>query len=287
MKRRFQVAHPDLNRGTRTFPCGQCFECLHQKATGWVLRLEAEALQADSCAFLTLTYDDIFVPRTETNQLTLEPKDLTKWIKRLRYEIGKTPKPIKYYAVGEYGENTYRPHYHGIFFNLPVDYTKYHKDSDGNTHTLFDQSWYMGKTHIGTGTSKSFQYVANYLQKKDVHKWNENDLRVPEFSRNSLGLGLSMVMNDDLSLTQMGLHLKKLTKGYVTKNGYKKPLPRYYRDKIFSRAELKKINWAQKKAREDSGRNRYSGNATKEAEATNQRYRNHLNKQKENERYKI
>ena len=46
--------------------------------------------------------------------MTLQKSDLQKFFKRLRK---KTHEKISYYAVGEYGDNTQRPHYHIILFN--------------------------------------------------------------------------------------------------------------------------------------------------------------------------
>ena len=88
--------------------------------------------------FITLTYNDESLPRTKEGYPTLLKKQVQDYIKRLRnahvaylkkeqrkvhneYKI--TGKPIRYYAVGEYGSQTRRPHYHILLFNYEIDNT--------------------------------------------------------------------------------------------------------------------------------------------------------------------
>ena len=85
----------------------------------WASRILLEASQHAESAFLTLTYSDgaleeknvttQWVRRTTEGLPTLTPRDLTLFMKRLREEIA--PKKIRFYAVGEYGDQTERPHW--------------------------------------------------------------------------------------------------------------------------------------------------------------------------------
>jgi len=54
--------------------------------------------------------------------MTLKKTDIQKFFKRLRKCHGKKHKSIKYYAVGEYGGQTLRPHYHIVIFNADINY---------------------------------------------------------------------------------------------------------------------------------------------------------------------
>ena len=44
-------------------PCGKCNTCRNRRSFNWVQRLERESLSWKYCIFLTLTYNEKFVPR--------------------------------------------------------------------------------------------------------------------------------------------------------------------------------------------------------------------------------
>lgn len=72
----------------------------------WQNRLLLEAMLADKTAFITLTYDEESLPKDKS----LKPKHLKAFIKALRKKLN--PIKLRYYAVGEYGFEKNRPHYH-------------------------------------------------------------------------------------------------------------------------------------------------------------------------------
>jgi len=92
--------------------CGQCIHCRANRRREWVLRILLELEKHEFNTFLTLTYDDVHLPGDQS----LQPKHLTDFFKRLRKKVEY---PIRYYAVGEYGEETERPHYHIALFGHP------------------------------------------------------------------------------------------------------------------------------------------------------------------------
>ena len=79
---------------------------------------------------------------------------------------------IKFYAVGEYGSQTARPHFHAIIFNMPIDPKDltFYKNDHGNilyTSDLFNKLWdYKGFVVIGAVTPESIDYVSRYCTKK-------------------------------------------------------------------------------------------------------------------------
>ena len=88
-------------------PCGKCFTCRSKYRLSWQLRLQHELLSYNyNAMFLTLTYDDDNLPTNET----LVKKDVQDFIKRLRKFYNDVK--IRYFAVGEYGSEKHRPHYH-------------------------------------------------------------------------------------------------------------------------------------------------------------------------------
>jgi hypothetical protein len=173
-------------------PCGKCLDCLNRRIAGWSFRLQQEERTATSAFFVTLTYDNFNVPITENLQLTLKKTDLQLFFKRLRkYELKqhqknrtKSPPTVKYYAAGEYGTRTARPHYHIILFNA--------------TARGIEQSWGLngrplGDIHIDEVNPATIGYTLSYMC-KDIGKQipnphNQYDDRNPIFSLASKGLG--------------------------------------------------------------------------------------------------
>lgn len=109
-------------------PCGHCTGCRLDQSRRWADRCLLELQYHDSAYFVTLTYNDAHVPRTYYSDpatgeafeaLTLHKRDFQLFMKRLRKRFD--PQKIRFFAAGEYGENTSRPHYHAILFGLKLD----------------------------------------------------------------------------------------------------------------------------------------------------------------------
>lgn len=200
-------------------PCGGCATCQKNRISGWIFRLLQEDKVCKSSYFITLTYDNENVPRSKNGFLTLDKEALTKFWKRLRkHEKGNND--IKYYAVGEYGEKTRRPHYHAILFNVL------------NTDNIV-KAWKFGNIDIGKVSGASIGYVAGYINKGKKIPIHRNDDRVPEFSRMSKGLGKSY-----LTEAIVNYHKSDIERNFVTmEGGYRAPLPRYYREKIYDESD--------------------------------------------------
>lgn len=108
----------------QTIPCGKCVGCRMEYSRQWANRCMLELEYHESAYFVTLTYDDYHVPRSyypdpDTGEaqlsLTLQPDDVTLFLKRLRKNTGQE---FRYFYCGEYGPSTWRPHYHLIIFGL-------------------------------------------------------------------------------------------------------------------------------------------------------------------------
>ena len=91
-------------------PCGKCIGCRIAKRKEWSLRMLHELTYHPQSSFITLTYDDYHLPSDNS----LKKRHLQLFIKRLRKNLGE--RRIKYFACGEYGGQTMRPHYHAILF---------------------------------------------------------------------------------------------------------------------------------------------------------------------------
>jgi len=200
-------------------PCGQCLECKQSRSRQWIFRLKEEAKSASSAFFITLTYDEENVVDNGLGEPTLYKKDFQNFIKRIRHE---TPEKVKYLAAGEYGDQfTERPHYHAIIFN--------------STKEAISKHWNNGFIHIGTVTEGSIAYVLKYII-KEVDDVGE-DQEAP-FLLMSKGLGQSYIENDSVKR-----FFKKNLPTYIQdEKGFKYPIPRYYREKLFNEEEKKIVD---------------------------------------------
>lgn len=156
--------------GNRKVNCGRCMPCRINKKSMWTGRLILEtSAYKNTSTFLTMTYDNENVPRDGS----LVPEDLNKYIDRLRKSsLGH----FRYFAVGEYGDKTQRPHYHMAIFNCPPEHWE----------DKFQKAWPHGFTKAGEVTPKSAAYIAGYCTKKMTNAEDERlDGKHPEFTRMS------------------------------------------------------------------------------------------------------
>jgi hypothetical protein len=180
-----------------------------------------------SAYFITLTYDDSTLPYSDSFLETLDYGDYQRFIKRLR-KNHSSRKTLKYFAVGEYGSKSGRPHYHALLFNL--------EDVDA-----LQKEWHYGFVHVGEVTDASIFYTLKYIV-KNIGKDKPDDDRKPEKALISKKLGLSHLT------PQMIKYYKNDVSRSTTMLGNKKvALPRYYRDKIFTEADkIIRVNKLQK-----------------------------------------
>lgn len=137
-----------------------------------------EAFGHPKAAFVTLTYKE------EPENGSLDKTDLQNFFKRLRFAL--EPYRIRYFAVGEYGEKTLRPHYHAIIYGLGRE----------DTETI-EKAWGLGFVFVGDFTLESATYCAGYTVKKltkldDHTKAILGDQRIPEFALMSRNPGLGV-----------------------------------------------------------------------------------------------
>lgn len=207
--------------------------CLAQKRSDWAFRLETELKNASSASFITLTYDEEHMTLGEGMSGTLLKRDIQLFMKRLRKTIStymekaepwrKTSylkiyeKRIKYFIAGEYGEYTDRPHYHGIFFNIPIGF---------NNKEEIEKAWGNGFVHFGYASPKSIRYTAKYIINEVVSICGKEK----NFMMCSKGLGIDYVKKMKVFHKRNGIY-------YGIDGDRKKHLPRYYRDKIFNHHE--------------------------------------------------
>lgn len=198
-------------------PCGQCVECRLQRSRRWADRCMLEMQYHKQSWFVTLTYDNDHLPLNEcineetgeyNENATLVKKDLQDFMKRLRraYEYQGHDNKLRFFACGEYGSKTFRPHYHIIVFGLeldPDDLTFYKRNLQGDiiyNSNLISKCWKKGFSVVGDVTWQSCAYVARYIMKKHLGKESEfydNYNIVPEFINMSRKPGIARQYYDD------------------------------------------------------------------------------------------
>jgi len=255
--------NPFINYEGVPCPCGKCDSCLVNRKRLWAHRIELESYCHDHSSFVTLTYDDEHLPfswfdKQENKTVypflpTVNPKDPRNFLKRLRKAV--SPDKLRYYLVGEYGDRSWRPHYHIALFGYP---SCHHGQTRKDKHAkglpccppcdLLLEKWGFGAIDNARVEQASAGYIANYCTKKLTKKGDEllND-RHPEFSRMSRKPGIGFGALDEIvkaikseygeeMLTEHGDVPISLTQG-----GKQKPLGTYLRNKLRELAGLTEI----------------------------------------------
>lgn len=158
-------------------PCRKCINCRLNYAKQWSQRCMLEAQYYSDNYFLTLTYDNDYLPLEDlVNQdgeiiekvPTLRKRDLQLFMKRLRKHFEGTK--VRFFGVGEYGGQTMRPHYHLILFNLPLNDLEYLKcNARGDKFYISEtisKLWPFGFHMISDVNQETANYTARYCLKK-------------------------------------------------------------------------------------------------------------------------
>lgn len=195
--------------GGGVYPCGHCLPCRVVKKSSWKTRLLLEASTHSQSCFVTLTYNDQSLPTTGpdgSGMITLNPKDLQLWLKRLRETI--KPLKIRFFACGEYSPAPKnRPHYHVLIFGLPgcqrgqTSVQRMHQDGRCcDNCDKIQKTWSHGFVFVGSVTPQSIEYCVDYTMKKLVGKMADlYEGRHPEFSRQSMRPGIGYNKTDDVA----------------------------------------------------------------------------------------
>jgi len=165
-----------------------------------------EGLEWNAKSFLTLTYTPEKEPKVASGlSSTLSPRDLQTFLKRFRKRIA--PTKVRYFAVGEYGEMSGRPHFHLAMFGWPAC-------AHGRTRKLKPESrkcceacqvvketWGHGHIMNAELNPETAQYVVGYVIKKMT---SPDDGRLiagqhAEFCRMSLRPGIGAGLVDDIA----------------------------------------------------------------------------------------
>lgn len=204
-----------------------------ERSRRWAVRVMHEAQTHEANCFLTLTYNQDQVPLHGS----LVYRHFQLFMKRLRKARGSN---IRFFMCGEYGGETWRPHYHACVFGTDFPDAVDYSVRDGarlRTSPELEKLWGHGFCTIGDLTFESAAYVGRYCVKKVTGRAAEEHYKrvvpetgeivdlTPEFARMSLRPGIGApwlaryagdVYNHD----------------FVIVNGRKMRPPRYYDQKF-------------------------------------------------------
>lgn len=229
-------------------PCGQCIGCKLLKSVNWAIRCEHEMSLHDNNCFITLTYDDSHIP----SDYSLNHWHFQKFIKRFRKEI--KPTKIRYFMCGEYGDETWRPHYHAIIFGYDFpDKVRVQSKEVENPYfisPLLSKLWKNGNHMIANASFETAAYVARYCTKKitgdqadehykrEIIDFNDATGEVYSFLQTTLEPEYA-TMSRRPGIGKDWFHKYSTDcypSNYLISKGHKVPIPRYY-DKLLERED--------------------------------------------------
>ena len=200
-------------------PCGKCMECLRDYQNDWAFRLTQECRRVPCPIKVELTFAPEFVPVAYNDevgewQTVISKRDVQLFLKRLRKMCPEFKNNLRYYAIGEYGKDGNRCHYHIILISdailKPYQYYK-----------RILSAWGKGFIYIKRCEQTQIGYVTKYLNKLD-----ESPHIVKPFRLMSKHFGLCY-----LSDRMLDYFFSTFATSVPWKKGYIK-LPRYYRKKL-------------------------------------------------------
>ena len=260
-------------------PCGKCLNCRKRYQNEWAFRLQAESAYYPSRTFFaTMTYDDAHLhtnyhvtlsdvqhrilvetgdwslvrsefpalirnkafPCSNSHQaeirsscITLDKKVVDDFFKRLR----KSGLIFSYFVCGEYGDKFARPHYHIIFYTKdPFTYEEFQK--------RITPYWpYGDPLEQKVDSINSFidgipvcKYVAKYCTKQVGVDYKDAQVPFALMSRRPA------IGSKFLNLSQYRQLRENDSFLVYDKAGTPYSLPRYFRNKVFSESERKRLS---------------------------------------------
>lgn len=218
-------------------PCGVCIECRKKKAREWQVRLTEEIRDRKDGQFVTFTFSDKWLKKLEAMAKEKKPhlsgydlenaaaklavkRFLGRWKNHNRVKRGVS---VRHWFTSELGgTRTERIHLHGILF---TEETKEH----------IEMVWKYGKVDVGEYVNnKTVNYIMKYVQKVDAkHKYYKSLVLT------SPGMGKGYL--DRADARKHKWNGNKTDELYITREGIKLPLPRYYRQKLWTDEQREKL----------------------------------------------
>lgn len=207
----------------------------------WATRLMHEHQCHETSSFLTLTYSNEHYP----DNGSVSKREIQTFMKRLRFSLSH---PVRFFACGEYGSKNWRAHYHMILFGYDFpDKTPWRRSASGHItcrSAELEKLWPLGNCEVGTVTRESAGYVARYSLKKIG-----GDAAASHYARPHPVTGEIVQLDKEFILmsNRPGIGFGWFQQygqdwfpgDFVTHNGEKLPVPRYYVKKLDEAQQLR------------------------------------------------
>lgn len=215
-------------------PCGTCEACVASKKRDWTLRNNLEYNDVGVGYFITLTCEECYLLKNKLGLYSI-PKELANYfIKELRKELKKDGQKLRYFYCGEYGDITFRPHFHFIIYNEIKDLkqkvllkNRWHYESE-----MIKWCWTYGIYDIEDLNEYAISYTSGYVQKKlsDNRLYDELQIQKPYISMSRKpGIGYNyFVKNFDKIYKYDGVYQKDFVDGRAKKF----PVPKFFDRKL-------------------------------------------------------
>lgn len=222
--------------------CGKCIECAKKKAREWQVRLTEEIKTDKTGRFMTMTFSEKSleslraIAEEEIRKMPIKKQKniiieneiariaTRKFLERWRAKHGKS---VKHWLITELGhKNTERIHIHGIIFTNECK----KEIEDRWSYGWIDDGKYVNE--------RTINYITKYITKTDIeHKGYQPKIMT------SAGIGKGYIESRDS--TRNKYKKGETNEAYEDRKGYKKALPIYYRNKIYTDEEREKL-WIEK-----------------------------------------
>lgn len=231
--------------GDIKLPCGRCVGCRMDRAEDWTLRVMHEAQMWPRNCFVTLTYDEAYLPPNAE----LVHRDFQLFMKRVRKAYGPS---IRFFMCGEYGPLNLRPHFHACLFNVDFDPNTWKvagKSASGAVYFTCERLsslWPLGFATVQHLVRETAGYCARYIMKKALGqdaetrytrvcpKTGELFFVQPEYAAMSLKPGIGAMWYKKYGRTDVHRH------DHVVGDGVRKRVPKYY-DKLLKRVDKARL----------------------------------------------
>lgn len=217
-------------------PCLQCLACRINARRIWTGRLMLEAQCHEHSFFSTFTY------KKEPSDGSVHKEHISAAFHRLRKAAAGCGRRVRFFAVGEYGDRFFRPHYHAAVFGLSRGDAQLISEAwSGLRDPLFGSE--PGFCTHGDLTPASAGYIAGYVTKKLTAKASTVALaklggRLPEFAvmsrRPGIGLLFIQALVEGLNTSEGALFIARTgdVPVSVSVGGRLLPLGRTVRDHL-------------------------------------------------------
>ena len=155
-------------------PCGKCIGCRMDYSRSWADRMTYHAIGKDDVSwFITLTYNDEFLDQLSFSDnyglASLDYTHMDEFIKGLRNKFRDAE--LDYFYSGEYGDNSFRPHFHMILYNALISDLVFFKLNDNGdpiytSETLSNLWKNRGFVTVSRFSWRGAAYTASYVEKK-------------------------------------------------------------------------------------------------------------------------